>query len=122
MPPCRPCHLCQPSSPPDPACPISLFPLPRSYNVHPIAHSLERFSNRRMMMVIRRAVGSACFFAESCVATAAFALVATCAAGRPCGLPRLFPPLQLVVCTAVFTLVAGGGYCLFGSATNANIL
>jgi hypothetical protein len=28
----------------------------RSYNVHPIAHSLERFSNRRMMMVIRRAV------------------------------------------------------------------
>jgi hypothetical protein len=27
-----------------------------SYNVHPIAHSLERFSNRRMMMLIRRAV------------------------------------------------------------------
>ncbi|KAI7843114.1 hypothetical protein COHA_003285 [Chlorella ohadii] len=53
------------------------------YNVHPIAHSLERFSNRRMMMVIGRA---------------------------------------LVVCTAVFTLVAGGGYCLFGSSTNANIL
>ncbi len=35
-----------------------LLPLPFlcSYNVHPIAHSLERFSNRRMMMVIRRAV------------------------------------------------------------------
>ena len=31
-------------------------------------------------------------------------------------------PLQLVVCTFVFTLVAGGGYCLFGSSTNANIL
>lgn len=53
------------------------------YNVHPIAHSLERFSNRRMMMVIRRA---------------------------------------LMVCTFVFTLVAGGGYLLFGSSTQANIL
>lgn len=53
------------------------------YNVHPIAHSLERFSNRRMMMVIRRA---------------------------------------LIVCTLVFTLVAGGGYILFGSSTQANIL
>ncbi|EFN60084.1 hypothetical protein CHLNCDRAFT_133392 [Chlorella variabilis] len=53
------------------------------YNVHPIAHSLERFSNRRMMMVIRRA---------------------------------------LIVCTLVFTLVAGGGYILFGSSTLANIL
>lgn len=29
------------------------------YNVHPIAHSLERWSNRRMMMVIRRAVSRA---------------------------------------------------------------
>ncbi|PSC67577.1 hypothetical protein C2E20_8765 [Micractinium conductrix] len=53
------------------------------YNVHPIAHSLERFSNRRMRMVVNRA---------------------------------------LVVCTCVFTLVAAGGYCLFGSATQANIL
>lgn len=53
------------------------------YNVHPIAHSLERFSNRRMRMVINRA---------------------------------------LVVCTCVFTLVAAGGYCLFGSHTQANIL
>lgn len=53
------------------------------YNVHPIAHSLERFSNRRMRLVIKRA---------------------------------------LVVCTAVFTLVAAGGYCLFGSSTQANIL
>lgn len=27
-----------------------------------------------------------------------------------------------MVCTCVFTLVAAGGYCLFGSSTNANIL
>lgn len=26
------------------------------------------------------------------------------------------------MCTGVFTLVAAGGYCLFGSSTNANIL
>lgn len=36
--------------------------------------------------------------------------------------PSLTLPPQLVVCTAVFTLVAAGGYCLFGSSTQANIL
>ena len=41
------------------------------YNVHPIAHSLERFTQRRLKMVVHR---------------------------------------SLLICTAVFTLVAGGGY------------
>lgn len=53
------------------------------YNVLPLASNLQRFTDRRMMMVIRRA---------------------------------------LLLCTAVFTLVAGGGYVLFGSHTDANIL
>lgn len=53
------------------------------YNILPLAASLQRFSDRRMAMVIRRA---------------------------------------LAVCTGVFTLVAGGGYMLFGPDTNANIL
>ncbi|GAB4822493.1 hypothetical protein N2152v2_009539 [Parachlorella kessleri] len=53
------------------------------YNVHPIAHSLARFTNRRMMMVVRRA---------------------------------------LTLCSTLFTLVAAGGYMLFGSDTQENIL
>uniref|UniRef100_A0A1D2A8A4 Amino acid transporter transmembrane domain-containing protein n=2 Tax=Auxenochlorella protothecoides TaxID=3075 RepID=A0A1D2A8A4_AUXPR len=53
------------------------------YNILPLAASLQRFSDRRMAMVIRRA---------------------------------------LAVCTTVFTLVAGGGYMLFGPDTDANIL
>lgn len=53
------------------------------YNVHPVAHSLERFTQRRIKMVVRRA---------------------------------------LLVCTSVFTLVAAGGYVVFGSHTDANIL
>ena len=46
-------------------------------------------------------------------------------ARRPASLRRSLPPalpLQLIVCTLVFTLVAGGGYILFGSSTQANIL
>lgn len=53
------------------------------YNILPLASSLQRFSDRRMSMVIRRA---------------------------------------LTVCTCVFTLVAAGGYMLFGPDTQANIL
>lgn len=36
--------------------------------------------------------------------------------------PHAHSHTQLVVCTCVFTLVAGGGYALFGSSTQANIL
>lgn len=50
------------------------------------------------------------------LALAAAHLAGACLPG-PCPLTT-----QLVVCTAVFTLVAAGGYCLFGSSTNANIL
>lgn len=113
----------------------------RSYNVHPIAHSLERFSNRRMMMVIRRAVRQppmlllllrlhgpsggpwrrqqglrlvhVAFYAR------AARLLHRCLTPPPSRLP---PSAQLLVCTCVFTLVAAGGYCLFGSSTDANIL